>query len=682
MTQQGATTIELVPAPIGSGKSTRLRADAVKFVNEHPELTVVIALPRHGLGEEQITLLEQEHPNANVVAAIWRGRHADDPEVPGKKMCQRSEDAKALEASHLSVEAKLCKQGRGQNELKCPLYDVCGFQRQKRIEANIWFVAHESLVHEKPKPIHRIGWLLIDESPLDAFMFGVGSNSAYELPLDALRDPPPAALSAADASFLKSERDELYKILDRLVVPIDQHKGVPIAKSALGWLTARHNINLEWRGKVEPDIRPDMTAGQVRLALKAGEGNSVVAARVALWQLVAHAQKSTADLCGRIQVHRGHGGRIIRMVGLRPLTKGWAAPTLICDAMGDAELLRAIWPKLRVEPPPWPQLARPPHVGVFQVVDRSVAKLAIAVEGNDLPRRQKAALRTYAALLVKALEYGGAPVAAIMYKSTEEWIQANCIIPRWLTITHYGAVAGTNAYRDVAALFVIGRALLQAEAITRQAEALFGAYLPERDYVEGISRIPIVPDVDGHTAIEVKTYRHPDDMAERLRWQVCEGSVLDAAGRARAGLRTADKPLDIHLWTDVPVPELGPVVPQLWDDVAVGLDGLMLATAGVWLENTHDAEKAFPDLLTAEGLQKEQRVHSRVLSLLETPIREVREIAVVKATYQRRGRGCLRARAAFLSDITDPKEWLEQRLGPLAKYEIGWPRTAGRKHLD
>ena len=32
------------------------------------------------------------------------------------------------------------------------------------------------------------------------------------------------------------------------------------------------------------------------------------------------------------------------MVGLRELAKGWDVPTLICDATGDAELLRAIWP--------------------------------------------------------------------------------------------------------------------------------------------------------------------------------------------------------------------------------------------------------------------------------------------------------------------------------------------------
>jgi len=58
-------------------------------------------------------------------------------------------------------------------------------------------------------------------------------------------------------------------------------------------------------------------------------------------------------------------------------------------------------------------------------------------------------------------------------------------------------------------------------------------------------------------------------------------------GRARAGLRSEDEPLDIHLWTDVPVPELGPVEPVLWEDVAGDLDGLMLASGGVWIRRVH-----------------------------------------------------------------------------------------------
>jgi hypothetical protein len=79
-------------------------------------------------------------------------------------------------------------------------------------------------------------------------------------------------------------------------------------------------------------------------------------------------------------------------------------------------------------------------------------------------------------------------------------------------------------------------------------------------------------------------WEHPDRKAELLRRQITEGAIIQAAGRARAGLREAGEPLDLHLWTDVPVPELGPVEPTLWSELEGGLDGLMLATKGCWLQ--------------------------------------------------------------------------------------------------
>jgi hypothetical protein len=83
--------------------------------------------------------------------------------------------------------------------------------------------------------------------------------------------------------------------------------------------------------------------------------------------------------------------------------------------------------------------------------------------------------------------------------------------------------------------------------------------------------------------------------------------VIQAVGRARAGLRGADEPLDIHLWTDVPLPELGPVEPVLWDEVEAGLDGLMLAKGGFWLESAQHAVKAYEGLFSLDGLKQARR---------------------------------------------------------------------------
>ena len=160
-------------------------------------------------------------------------------------------------------------------------------------------------------------------------------------------------------------------------------------------------------------------------------------------------------------------------------------------------------------------------------------------------------------------------------------------MPPWLKLLHHGDVTGTNALQHVRALFVVGRPLASAEAVTRHDRS--AVWRPHRRAGLRIrkkaGRIPIVPDAAGNNVVLVDVWEHPDPRAERMRRQVTEAALIQAIGRARAGLRGAGEPLDIHLWTDVPLPELGPVEPVLWDEMETGLDGLMLATGGVWLEN-------------------------------------------------------------------------------------------------
>jgi hypothetical protein len=166
-----------------------------------------------------------------------------------------------------------------------------------------------------------------------------------------------------------------------------------------------------------------MDRATVEERLTEASGNHNVKKKVTLWELII---KATPDeLIGRIQIHRSDDGRGIRMVGLQPIVEGWNLQTLICDATGDAELLKAIWPQLtEFEPRGWEQMPRPQSVRIFQMVDRSISKWAVAIEGKnkgEMERKIKAARRMYAAVLMKALEYEGAEVALIVYKSTEEW---------------------------------------------------------------------------------------------------------------------------------------------------------------------------------------------------------------------------------------------------------------------
>jgi hypothetical protein len=170
---------------------------------------------------------------------------------------------------------------------------------------------------------------------------------------------------------------------------------------------------LEWRGKLEPKIRPDMTAEAIEKALAPTGGNAQIRKMIALWPLLGAG--------GRVQVYPSKDGRIIRMVGVHRIPKGWRGiPTLISDGTGDAELLKAIWPRLKCDTSVWQQMPRPPNVRIRQCVDKAMSKLMVAIEGPKASGRPRnAARRLWAAILEKAVEYAAeGEVGVVLYKST------------------------------------------------------------------------------------------------------------------------------------------------------------------------------------------------------------------------------------------------------------------------
>ena len=91
-----------------------MRAAAVRDVTKHPDETVVILVPRHNLGDEQVRALHKEHPDADLpprsgaggIGTIRIHRNARQ-----QKMCWRAEEAEAMEEALISVEST-CASGR------------------------------------------------------------------------------------------------------------------------------------------------------------------------------------------------------------------------------------------------------------------------------------------------------------------------------------------------------------------------------------------------------------------------------------------------------------------------------------------------------------------------------------------------------------------------------------------
>ena len=51
-----------------------------------------------------------------------------------------------------------------------------------------------------------------------------------------------------------------------------------------------------------------------------------------------------------------------------------------------------------------------------------------------------------------------------------------------------------------------------------------------------------------------ETDRHPNVIAEAIRWHIAEGELIQIIGRARGVNRTRDNPVDILVMTNAPLP--------------------------------------------------------------------------------------------------------------------------------
>jgi hypothetical protein len=198
------------------------------------------------------------------------------------------------------------------------------------------------------------------------------------------------------------------------------------------------------------------------------------------------------------------------------------------------------------------------------------------------------------------------PTLIITHRAVEEVLRQHAHIPDWVDVAHHGDITGIDRWKDCRHLVVIGRPLPAAEEACRITEALFGEYIPHRCYTPTKVLLRIVPDAQGHTAVEVTQLRHHDARVEAVRRQVTEAGIIQAAGRGRGIARTELDPLDIWLLTDVKVEELEPVHARLWGEFVSGPDAQMLAR-GLWLESHAAAAAAYPGLFTSGQAVRHQR---------------------------------------------------------------------------
>jgi DNA-binding XRE family transcriptional regulator len=463
-------------------------------------------------------------------------------------------------------------------------------------------------------------------------------------------------------------------------IAAERLQGLAASMTAMG-LSPAKAAALEWTraGKLGAVV-VKLSGSDLETALRRelGDAAGVKTARqmASLWRAVDDAAAlPPGSRSGRLEIHTpkaADGPREIRIRWKESIAAAWErVPIMFMDATADAAVLGACFDG--IEPSPR-YVAHSPHAKIRQVVDRALSHAAIAPKTpeelvdaspsqrvNALTARANAK-KVKARLIVDALiRYGGQPVVAIVPAATER-VWREDVIPSWLTILHHGAITGLDAHKSCRAVYNVGRPLPSSAAVEAMAGTVTGIEPSQKGYRE-TRRELVCADGSG---VVVGAWEHPDPLCEAFRRQVTETAIIQGAGRGRGLHRTADDPLDIILWTDVAVPELGLVEAETWEGPSV--EDEMLA-AGCWIELPADAARVHPEIVGTPGsLKKARQRMTRDISLYGS--------LLSKCPWSYRYRPATGGRstigtATFLNDVseTEARAFLESRLGPLALLE-------------
>lgn len=673
-----------IKAGVGIGKS-----DLTRRVGAAPMLAEMrlkgdrhngaMLVPTHKLGEEQARAFEATPAAraANLKAAVWRGREADDPGQPGQKMCQDLDAVRDARAAGISrVDAAVCHDPDA--DVRCPFFDLCGYQGQKKQKADLWIGAHELLFSEKPAAFGKLAFVVVDEAAWRKGLEGV-DGPPTDLTLDAL-DPEvtiPGDVKGDETAVLRRAHGILWGAANRFPLGPIQRADMAAVMQPDTATSARIN---SWRRMAKVDIHPGMTP-QLRRAAMAEAPNNRIAMRIArtFAALEALLAEDGPEASGWLSLERDDTDdgpvRVLRLRGRRKVAKGWQVPTLILDALLNPDLVRPYWPQVEVTAE---IEATTPHMRVRQQIGRDWAKSALVPDDynpDDRDRRLKNSERLRASVWREARQAGGR-VLVVAQKAVEDHWRTCGVSLLGLELAHHNAVAGRDEWgpgpgrEGVRLLVVVGRTLPRIDAAERMAAALTGAAVTTR--ASRWDRVDTAIILADGTAATTEADRHPDPLTEAVRWQICEGEIIQIIGRGRGVNRTAENPLEVLILTDRPLPL--PVDEAVsWEALAPSPTDLMLAQAGVALESPTEASPCFPDLWpTPEAAKKtSQRGKWGTFPYRESSKGECPSLRL--ATYRRAGQG--KRDAFFLFDpsvvsVDELRGWLEDRLGALAVLEV------------
>jgi hypothetical protein len=671
--------VSLARIEAGVGKTHAAVEAAVRAVRAG--LRVKFAVPRVDLGDQLAVALAK----AGVTAHVWRGRDQPDPDTSAEYMCRnRTAVADARDAGAWSIAETVCEQKdlKTGRFVRCPLHDSCGYVRQRDADPQVWIVTHAMLFMPLPRPIGEVDALVIDE----AFASGGIPQKAVSLSRDAIEN--------ARTLTGPENADKMHAWRYALIEAARNSGDGPLSRAALlaagltvddAFQASRYEAACVEDSEITPVTNP---AERKRLAKAAGAGNRLARGLGALWREIAAFLDSGTAESGRVRLALDPETSV-RMIEIRPLTtvhESWHAPTLMLDAT--APPASVIEPVLGLEVGEIASIAAEwsPHGFVRQIIGAPVSSTKLGLteksEGNvrildDLRRL---------IVLRAALAYPRG-IAVVAQKAVEQRL-GDMGLPSNVVLGHFNGLSGRNDMEKVAGLIAIGQAIPQILAMEADAGVLTGIPVAPEGAEPGKFRwYPRVPGAirlrDGSTH-QIERYRHADPVVEALRWQVCEGQLIQAVGRLRPLRRKADEPFFLDIVSDMPLPITVDRIEE-WDRNRLG-SWADMAAEGVILTAASDMQAVFPDLASspkaAQNMSEAVRLtlRSKKDSLLDLGV----SVSLVEA--KRAGRFAATEIAVLPNGPKGPnalKRWMNDRgLGPIERVTTKKGAASWRPSLE
>jgi len=668
--QPPAVPVDAISVDVGVGK-TRTWRECVAPALLAAGLRGVLSVPRHQLGEEIV----RDLASIRIAARVYRGRAADDPEQPGKKMCHDLERANLIEDALADVSTHACKD----KDQICQFYGVCGYQRQRQERPDMWIVPHQLLFRRRPTFIPAPASVAIDESFCGAALHGF--DNPRRVWLHELVDVREILITTNKLAYRDASKTaDLMDTSSRVFRALALEENGRVRRAALisAEVTVddvRQAYRLEWMRKRDPVVYPGMPIALVRKAVAQVElHNKQVANLARFWELALRTIEADVERSPWLWVRqqtplpgpkKERTAPAIYMAWRDDIHESWAAPTLLMDATMSTEIVSQFFPTANVAG----RIAAPmTYAGVRQIVDRAMtADMLIPVGAPDEhpnPTRRANVERVRRFIWVRANDVAPGRVLVVCQKGLELALR-NGPLPRTVDIAHFNAITGLNAWKDVAVVIVIGRTEPSVREVERIAGVLFGAEVREVEPDEkGNIRYPWTLRgirLRNGRGVQVRNPCHPDPRVETVRWAICEGELVQAIGRGRGVNRTDANPLRIDILTNVCLPiEVDEVT--TWEKIQPSAIDVMCAHGAVPL-GYRDMADAYSDLFQTRDAAKMaiRRENPEQVSIENLLYRKMFPVSAV--AYRRIGSRGPAGKLLYDASQIDPLRWLTERLG-------------------